>query len=523
MSVNIRIAKFKNNNNNLGYDMTKQRTSNVKYLRKVARGAKDEIKIMSEALIKKYAEGRITQLQTVENALFKLLSTDKRVAKSGIRLYEKTMSKYANQKPLNQRLDERKKRTFNVSSLVPIIKTAKKPLKKTGELKTYKWRDTLPVFKEITATSPEQAKEIYKQEVTEYLEADDYELLREADFNDDGDIQVTEVTKPKASKPENTLMRSAKYMKYHFIDEDDTYFKNDGYCVRDFFVGKYSQKIKKLTNDYFDELCYKSLGLNPNQQFSNPLDEDVLFSTAWTNHEKDTDNDVQCLENSQIYNNNSESEFEVEEYPAKQVLEPSFKSLVEDKVKDKVEEADISICKILLLEMGYYESDIKNIIGYFQNLYKTKLDDVQCLKLLIQDLLEENKIKEHIQSDERFKNIFKQIEADNKNKINNTINNNSSRWQPSNGVTPKMLNYICNELSISCYAFDITNKCFLKTISKGQNYNALVYYCINNHMYPITHKPDVESLTKKERVDFDKIRSAQSSTPAFTAADDNGW
>ena len=33
-------------------------------------------------------------------------------------------------------------------------------------------------------------------------------------------------------------------------------------------------------------------------------------------------------------------------------------------------------------------------------------------------------------------------------------------WKPSDGVTPEMLNYICNKLKISCYAFDFTNKCF---------------------------------------------------------------
>ena len=56
-------------------------------------------------------------------------------------------------------------------------------------------------------------------------------------------------------------------------------------------------------------------------------------------------------------------------------------------------------------------------------------------------------------------------------------------WKPSDGVSPEMLNYICNKLKISCYAFDFTNKCFLKTISKTRNYDTLVYYCINNHMY----------------------------------------
>ena len=34
------------------------------------------------------------------------------------------------------------------------------------------------------------------------------------------------------------------------------------------------------------------------------------------------------------------------------------------------------------------------------------------------------------------------------------------KWNPSQGVSPKMLNYICQKLNISCYAFDFENIVF---------------------------------------------------------------
>ena len=158
-------------------------------------------------------------------------------------------------------------------------------------------------------------------------------------------------------------MREIHYPKYHFINDDDTYFKNEGYRVRDFIVGKYSNKIKRLTNDYFDELCYEALNIkNPMESNKYDLDEGL---------------DIPCDDN-------------------------------HDSIKDNA-----------------------NVL-----------------------------------------------------------------WQPKDGVSPIMLNYICKKLNLSCYAFDITNTCFIKTLAKTRHYDALVYYCINNHMYPITNKIEVDKLTR---------------------------
>ena len=67
-------------------------------------------------------------------------------------------------------------------------------------------------------------------------------------------------------------MRSVKYPKYDFIAADDKYLKHTGYCVRDCFVGKYSEKIKKLNNHLFDILCFYGSDIyNVRRQIANKI------------------------------------------------------------------------------------------------------------------------------------------------------------------------------------------------------------------------------------------------------------
>ena len=115
---------------------------------------------------------------------------------------------------------------------------------KKGETKVYKSKDSIVDGREVEAKNEHEAIEKFKEIEVQSIEADDYEIAIGIDFIDN--VQVTTISNLNAKSEANTLMREVHYPKYHFIKDDDKYFKNEGYCVRDFIVGKYSTKIKKL-------------------------------------------------------------------------------------------------------------------------------------------------------------------------------------------------------------------------------------------------------------------------------------
>ena len=85
--------------------------------------------------------------------------------------------------------------------------------------------------------------------------------------------------------------------------------------------------------------------------------------------------------------------------------------------------------------------------------------------------------------------------------------NTTKQWQLSDGVSPEMLCKICEKLDISHYAFDITKKCFLKYTSRNQNYPALVYYCVNGHMYYISNQQNAYKLIMQSKDIEHKLNS----------------
>ena len=71
------------------------------------------------------------------------------------------------------------------------------------------------------------------------------------------------------------------------------------------------------------------------------------------------------------------------------------------------------------------------------------------------------------------------------------------RWTIEQGVSPKCVHFVCQQLDISCYSFDITQKCFMKYLAVNRNHPALVYYCVNNHMSWISDQKQALRLTRQ--------------------------
>ena len=105
----------------------------------------------------------------------------------------------------------------------------------------------------------QREKKQFKSEITDDIEErDHYKKSRKVD-----DFDITQATPESDYKQEGSgsmMMRSAEHIEYNFIPSDDKLLKNDGFCVIDNFLGTYAPLIKKLTREYFVELCYQVRG-----------------------------------------------------------------------------------------------------------------------------------------------------------------------------------------------------------------------------------------------------------------------
>ena len=125
-----------------------------------------------------------------------------------------------------------------------------------------------PFAQTIEAKSAAEAVDTYKQLAKNDFNMDGYHLQEQVEDNGITIDQVVDVSKLEPTPTKKIKMKAAKPVKYEFIPNDDSLDTNEGFCVPDQFVSFYGIFIKKLTIDYFNDLCREFYG-------GNPLDEGI--------------------------------------------------------------------------------------------------------------------------------------------------------------------------------------------------------------------------------------------------------
>ena len=73
-------------------------------------------------------------------------------------------------------------------------------------------------------------------------------------------------------------------------------------------------------------------------------------------------------------------------------------------------------------------------------------------------------------------------------------------WTYEKGYTTNFIKYFCENHNISMYAFDITNKCFLKHVTKShRKYPALFFYALNGHMYLVKNEEKCKKMMEQAK------------------------
>jgi hypothetical protein len=87
--------------------MNKNILKHSKYLVSIGRKARGDESAKVDKIIDLYKSRKISQLQTAENIIMKLISKDQKVKASGDKLYDKSVVKHIDVEPLSHRLREK--------------------------------------------------------------------------------------------------------------------------------------------------------------------------------------------------------------------------------------------------------------------------------------------------------------------------------------------------------------------------------------------------------------------------------
>lgn len=84
----------------------------------------------------------------------------------------------------------------------------------------------------------------------------------------------------------------------------------------------------------------------------------------------------------------------------------------------------------------------------------------------------------------------------------------NKNWSETDGIDSNCVQYLAQYFDFSMYAFDVTNHVFIKHVSKSRNLKTLAYFSINKHMYLITDKALIKSMSERSKEINDKINTS---------------
>lgn len=246
---------------------------------RLCRKATGEAKTQIDKVIELYNARKVSQVETAENVINKLINKDPKIQASGFKQAEKIIEKHKDKAPLSKRMQatseakgtvrKGKKQTWLIRGEVR-IKSQYYKTKKSGDSELHEkvYEDTLQISHNIIAKSQEEAEETFKQRVkdeVQHEEGDGDSNVIKSSTHQSTNIKSAVVVQGQSAQSEaNTPMRNATYVKYGFIPSEDKYLKNEGFCVVDNFVGMYSPHIKRLTVEYFNQLISQIRGAKDN-------------------------------------------------------------------------------------------------------------------------------------------------------------------------------------------------------------------------------------------------------------------
>ena len=230
---------------------------------------KPKLRKYFDVLTTLYEDRKIENERTLQNAINLLKKGDKKKAKE-------TINKYKDALTMAGVIKGSKDQEFHLTALVHRVVQY---TSKSGNKKEYSSKDEknknifqkqdLVYSEKVKAKSLQQAQQLFKDSLLDEFQDDFYghsAIVKDIEFT--STIKLEDLSKTNNKnfyKQEAMFLQSSSHINYNFTNEENKYLENKGECVIDNLVGKYSDKIKKLTRENLLKLLDK---------FYNEIDDD---------------------------------------------------------------------------------------------------------------------------------------------------------------------------------------------------------------------------------------------------------